>query len=248
MPFYRQINWQSGEVTCLSSHGHLEVNVGAKLEFIHTMSCSGVKYHSSVREEASNVCKQIRCTSQEPEYFGHNLLDVRHFSQAMGSARLMYKDGRKLRAASGIHQISRHEVRMAERQHGQRWGRSVNTCLDYTRFQCGCLQKWNTCHLMLSYCLTVKSFRCLLHSSRNSTCCAWAYFPWRMGSLHLSRLWHKDCNTRFVCVLIFSPEGDLKWYKLSPEPKLISLDWRIWIHQNALLLHIIPAACEYNRF
>lgn len=33
----------------------------------------------------------------------------------------MYKDGRKLRAASGIHQISRLEVRMAERQHGQRW-------------------------------------------------------------------------------------------------------------------------------
>lgn len=84
MPFYRQINWQSGEVTCLSSHGHLEVNVGAKLEFIHTMSCSGVKYHSRVREEASNVCKQICRTLQEPEYFGHNLLDVRHFFPSNG--------------------------------------------------------------------------------------------------------------------------------------------------------------------
>lgn len=179
---------------------------------------------------------------------------MKHFFQAIGSAWRMHKDGRKLREASGIHQI---RVTMAmkcgwqgDRRHGQRWGRSVNTCLDYTGFQC--LQKQNTCHLMLSYCLTVNSSWCLHHSSLNLTSCTWAYFPWRMGSqggsLCLSSLQHKDCHTRFVCILIFSPEGDLKWYKLSPEPKLISLDWRIWIHQNALLLHIITAVHEYNQF
>lgn len=85
----------------------LEVNVGTKTEFIHTMSHSGVKFNSSIREDASNVCKGISCTSQEPEHFilVTTCCIWSIFFQARGSAWLMHKDGKKLREASGIHQI-----------------------------------------------------------------------------------------------------------------------------------------------